>query len=86
MFENLKKDLLVKITAANALLVVSRMGFSVISQKILAIFIGAEGIALVGNFKNVINYLALYAIAHQFRLMTAVVCCTSQQRWKQTVV
>lgn len=66
MFDNLRKDLLVKITTANTILVVVRMSFSVILQKILAIFIGAEGFALVGNFKNVINFLEQFSVLGTF--------------------
>ena len=43
-----------------------RMSFSVILQKILAIFIGAEGFALVGNFKNVINFLEQFSVLGTF--------------------
>jgi PST family polysaccharide transporter len=50
------------VTSANTLLVLVRMFFSLISQKILAIFIGAEGIALVGNLKNVIVFFEQFSI------------------------
>ena len=51
--EFIKDNLLLKVTSTNTLLVFVRMTFSLISQKALAILIGAEGIAQVGNFKNV---------------------------------
>ena len=38
------------------------MLFSLASQKVLAIFIGAEGIALVGNLKNVISFFEQFSI------------------------
>ena len=42
------------------------MIFSVISQKVLAIIIGPEGIALVGNFKNVINFFEQFSVFGTF--------------------
>jgi PST family polysaccharide transporter len=42
------------------------MLFGVITQKILAIFIGAEGIALVGNFRNVFNFFEQFSIFGTF--------------------
>jgi len=62
----IKNNLLFKITSANAVLVFVRMVFSVISQKVLAILIGAEGIALVGNFKNVFNFFNQFSILGTF--------------------
>ena len=38
------------------------MLFSLISQKALAIFIGAEGIAIVGNLKNVVGFFEQFSI------------------------
>lgn len=60
--EFIKKNLLLKVTSANAGLVLVRMVFSLISQKALAILIGAEGIALVGNLKNVISFFEQFSI------------------------
>jgi PST family polysaccharide transporter len=42
------------------------MIFAVISQKVLAIIIGPEGIALVGNFKNVINFFEQFSVFGTF--------------------
>lgn len=39
-----------------------RMVFSVITQKVLAILIGAEGIAQVGNLKNVFSFFEQFSI------------------------
>jgi len=58
----IKKNLLLKVTSANTLLVLVRMGFSLISQKVLAILIGAEGIALVGNLKNTVKFFEQFSI------------------------
>ncbi|HMC00607.1 MAG TPA: O-antigen translocase [Flavobacteriaceae bacterium] len=60
--EFINNNLLFKVTSANTLLVFIRMGFSLISQKVLAILIGAEGIALVGNLKNVISFFEQFSI------------------------
>ena len=51
-----------KVTSANTLLVIIRMLFSVITQKILAILIGAEGIAQVGNLKNIFSFFEQFSI------------------------
>ncbi len=51
-----------KVTSANTLLVVVRMLFSLISQKVLAILIGAEGIALIGNLKNINRFFEQFSV------------------------
>jgi O-antigen/teichoic acid export membrane protein len=58
----IKNNLLFKVTSANTLLVVIRMVFSMITQKVLAILIGAEGIAQVGNLKNVFSFFEQFSI------------------------
>ena len=58
----IKSNLLLKVTSANTGLVLVRMVFSLISQKALAVLIGAEGIALVGNLKNVISFFEQFSI------------------------
>lgn len=60
--EFINNNLLFKVTSANTLLVFMRMGFSLVSQKVLAILIGAEGIALVGNLKNVISFFEQFSV------------------------
>ena len=64
--EFIKDNLLLKVTSTNTLLVFVRMTFSLISQKALAILIGAEGIAQVGNFKNVFNFFQQFSILGTF--------------------
>lgn len=58
----IKKNLLLKVISVNSLLVLVRMFFSLISQKALAILVGAEGIALVGNLKNVVSFFEQFSI------------------------
>lgn len=58
----IKNNILVKITSANSLLVLLRMIFSLISQKVLAVLVGAEGIAHIGNLKNVTSFLEHFSI------------------------
>ncbi|PIA82292.1 hypothetical protein BFR04_11065 [Gaetbulibacter sp. 4G1] len=58
----IKNSLLLKVTSANTLLVLVRMLFSLISQKALAILIGAEGIALVGNLKNIVKFFEQFSV------------------------
>ena len=58
----IKNNLLLKVTSANTGLVLVRMLFSLVSQKALAILIGAEGISLVGNLKNVLAFLEQFSI------------------------
>jgi len=60
--EYFKNNLLFKVTSTNSLVVVVKMFFSLCSQKVLAIVIGAEGLALVGNFRNVINFFDQFSI------------------------
>lgn len=58
----IKNNLLFKVTSANTLLVVVRMLFAIVSQKVLAILVGAEGIAQVGNLKNIFNFFEQFTI------------------------
>lgn len=58
----IKDNLLFKVTSTNTLLVVVRMVFSVITQKVLAILIGAEGIAQIGNLKNIFSFFEQFSI------------------------
>lgn len=58
----IKNNLLLKVTSANTIVVFVRMIFSVITQKVLAILIGAEGIALVGNLKNVTTFFDQFSV------------------------
>lgn len=58
----IKNNLLLKVTSASTLLVIIRMFFSLLSQKALAILIGAEGIALVGNLKNVVSFFDQFSV------------------------
>jgi PST family polysaccharide transporter len=58
----IKNNLLFKVTSANAFLVFAKMGFTLITQKVLAIIIGAEGIALVGNLKNVTAFFEKFSV------------------------
>lgn len=58
----IKNNLLLKVTSANTIVVFVRMIFSVITQKVLAILIGAEGIAIVGNLKNVTAFFDQFSV------------------------
>ena len=58
----IKNNLLLKVTSTNTLLVLVKMLFSLVSQKVLAIFIGAEGIAIVGNLKNIVLFFEQFSI------------------------
>lgn len=58
----IKNNLLLKVTSTNTLLVLVKMLFSLASQKVLAIFIGAEGIAIVGNLKNIVLFFEQFSI------------------------
>lgn len=62
----IKNNLLLKVTSTNALVVFVRLSFSIISQKVLAIYIGAEGIALVGNFKNITGFFTQFSTLGSF--------------------
>lgn len=52
--EVIKNNLLLKITSVNSLVVGIRLLLAVGSQKIIAILVGQEGIALIGNIRNLI--------------------------------
>lgn len=46
---------LFKITSLNSLSVVLKLGIGLITSKVIAIFIGPSGLALVGNFRNFVG-------------------------------
>lgn len=46
---------LLKITSLNSLSVLVKIGVGVISSKVMAVFVGPSGLALVGNFRNFIT-------------------------------
>ena len=48
---------LFKISSLNSLSVLIRMGFSVITSNMLAVFVGAGGMAYLGNFRNFMSTL-----------------------------
>ncbi|MDT0559243.1 O-antigen translocase [Ichthyenterobacterium sp. W332] len=48
----IKNNLLVKIASLNSLSVFLRLFTGFLTTKFLAVFVGAEGLALIGNFKN----------------------------------
>jgi PST family polysaccharide transporter len=46
---------LFKITSLNSLSVLVKIGVGVVSSKVMAVFVGPSGLALVGNFRNFIT-------------------------------
>ncbi|MDG1730032.1 MAG: O-antigen translocase [Algibacter sp.] len=61
-FFNRHKDLfLIKLFSVNSLGVLGRSALVIFSQKIVAVFLGPEGMALVGNLKNAMALLGLGA-------------------------
>lgn len=50
--QSIKTNLLFKVTSANTIVTLVKMMFSVISQKVLAIAVGAEGLAIIGDLKS----------------------------------
>ncbi|WP_432419440.1 O-antigen translocase [Flavobacterium flavigenum] len=55
--KNIFQTDLFKITSLNSLSVLLRIGIGVITSKLLAIFVGANGMALVGNLRNFTSLL-----------------------------
>jgi PST family polysaccharide transporter len=53
------------------------MIFSLLSQKVLAIYIGAEGIAQVGSFRNILNFFEQFSI---FGAFNGIVKYISEQK------
>ncbi|RIA10425.1 PST family polysaccharide transporter [Flavobacteriaceae bacterium MAR_2010_72] len=64
--QSIKNNILFKVTSANTLLVFIRMFFALCTQKVMAIVIGAEGIAFVGNFRNVVSFFEQFSILGTF--------------------
>ncbi|MDH7444984.1 O-antigen translocase [Aquimarina sp. 2201CG14-23] len=54
-FDKLKNNVLVKVSSFNAIGVFVKMITGVISLKVVAIFLGPEGLALIGNLRNVLT-------------------------------
>ena len=57
-FKDHSNYLVLKILSANSLGVILKTFFGFISQKVLAIFLGPQGIALYGNLRNVMSLFA----------------------------
>ncbi len=55
IYDKLHKNLLLKVTSWNALGVLVQLISGVVSSKIIALFLGAEGMALIGNIRNFIT-------------------------------
>ena len=54
-FEKLKNNLLIKVSSFNAIGVIVMSASSLVSAKVIAVFLGAEGMALLGNFRNMLT-------------------------------
>ncbi|WP_233558558.1 O-antigen translocase [Aquimarina sp. BL5] len=54
-FDKLKSNVLIKVSSFNAIGVFVKMITGVISLKVIAIFLGPEGLALMGNLRNVLT-------------------------------
>src|SRR5690606_39247414 len=48
-------NVLIKITSLKAASVISRIVAGILTSKAIAVFIGAEGLALIGNLRNFVN-------------------------------
>jgi len=48
---------LFKVTSLNSISVIFKIGIGLVTSKLLAIFVGPSGMALVGNFRNFISSL-----------------------------
>jgi PST family polysaccharide transporter len=46
---------LFKITSLNSLSIVLKLGIGLITSKVIAVFVGSSGLALVGNFRNFVG-------------------------------
>ncbi|SEM18831.1 polysaccharide transporter, PST family [Aquimarina amphilecti] len=54
-FDKLKNNVLIKVSSFNAISVFAKMITGFISLKVVAIFLGPEGLALIGNLRNVLT-------------------------------
>ena len=50
-----------KLTSLNSLSVIFKIGIGLITSKLLAIYIGPSGMALVGNFRNFLNSIESFS-------------------------
>ena len=63
--ENIKNNILFKITSLNALVISIRLIVSLIIQRVLALTVGESGIAKIGQLRNLIEIFMLStAIIH----------------------
>ena len=51
-FKKIQSSQLFKITSLNSISVLIKIGIGLITSKVLAVFIGPNGMALVGNLRN----------------------------------
>lgn len=59
LFKKNKDLFLVKLFSVNSIGVALRSVLGLVSQKIIAIYLGPDGVALVGNLRNVLNLIGL---------------------------
>lgn len=55
LFQNISQSTLFKITSLNSLSVAIKIGVGLITSKCIAYFVGPNGMALVGNFRNFVS-------------------------------
>ena len=55
--ELLKSNLLLKMTSLNAVVITTRLGISLIIQRILAVYLGEVGIAKIGQLRNLLQII-----------------------------
>lgn len=55
ILKNITSKELFKVTSLNSVSVIFKIGIGIITSKLLAIFVGPSGMALVGNFRNFIT-------------------------------
>lgn len=54
-FDNIKNNTLIKLASLNSISVIIRIVSGFITSKVIAIYVGAEGLALIGNFRNFVT-------------------------------
>ena len=77
---HIRKNILVKIGSFNAVAVVVRLIVGLLNAKIIAIFLGAEGMALMGNLRN---FLSSVQSASTLGLYNGVVKYVAESRYKR---
>ena len=74
----INKNVLVKVTSLQTVSLLTKIIAGILTSKAIAIFIGAEGLALIGNLRNFVSIQECVSLSVQWTLALRPVLITEQ--------